>query len=259
MPVPRSRVKLSLLCISFLLLMSCGQEEKTKNGDSASNDTVNVSTEPDALAHGEQPKENETGVDTIFALKIGGKAYQLVLFNDYFISMEYGTVPCMTVHIVESASNDTIFSETFRDFNYFARLENPAPGKYWLGLLNSGGGSGFSAALFNVKIAPEPKLQPIFKYNELSFFKGNRTGTALLFFQASWLTNPEGEPETHFEPHRQGVAIYEIREDSVIYKDLGDTQGKYDLSVDEDALKQLPLIRKNEPELAEKIPWEDFD
>jgi hypothetical protein len=163
-----------------------------------------------------------------------------------------------TVTIIEDESRDTLYSNAF-EFNTTGALRNPAPGSYWLSLLNSGGGSGYSATLFNIRIKPKAQLQPLFNFSELSHIQGSKDGSQILFFSGMWNTayGPDSKNfESHFAEHRQYVSLYTIKEDTVTVKEIGETKLKHDFHYNDTAVNQF---RRTEPALANKINWADFE
>ncbi len=199
----------------------------------------------------------EAYIDTIFPMQINNQGYQLILSHESFSALHKGDVTT-TVRIVENASHDTLYSNTF-EFNTAGIIRNPAPDCYWLSLLNSGGGSSYSATLFNIKLQPEIVLQPILKFGELSFIQGNTTGTELLVFEGIWNTNGGFESknfESHFSEHQQMVAVYKIEEDTVTFKELGLTKQKHDFHHNNEAI--IEFVKK-EPALAKEIDWSEYE
>jgi hypothetical protein len=245
--------QLSLLLPCFLLLFTeCGQENKTsKTGTENSADTFVVNEEYD-----DDAEEDENSFsDSTYSLQIKGNVYLLLLSHEDVPFHQAGE--STTVRIVEQSTH-TLYEKTF-DFNSVGQLRHPAPDHYWLSLLNSGGGSGYSATLFNIKLEPEIVLQPIFNFNELSDWKTNRDATEIIFFQAIWNIdwNHEGEEtEAHFQEHLQHISLYTIREDTVIAKEIGMTKAKYDLNASDTAMLE---IKRKEAGLFKSIDWENYN
>ncbi|MGL4599331.1 MAG: hypothetical protein ACRCYO_17545 [Bacteroidia bacterium] len=227
------------------LLFSCQEEKKPV---SEKNKTA------DSLAS--TPSTSEISSDTTYHLSIDGKQYALVFTHNEFMSDNREQDETITVRIVATETHDTLFTQVY-DFNTVGRLDHPAPNVYWLDLLNSGGGSGFSGAIFNVCISPKPKLQKIETMTELSFWKANHSATKLIFFQAHWdMGNDDADFEAHFSEHKQSISIYTITPNAVFYEELGTTVFKYDFSGEK---APFDALREKEPELAAKIDWADFE
>jgi hypothetical protein len=198
-------------------------------------------------------------IDTIYPLQVKNKLYQLILSHEGPTYTSQGDLST-TVRIVENENHDTLYKKTF-DFNTCGLFANPAPDHYWLDLYNSGGGSGFSGKVFNIKIDSVISLQPLVSFDELSYWKSNRTATAFIFSEAIWNldVNMDSEDfESHFDKHKQEISIYEIEKDTVIVNDLGLTKNKFDFS---DYENKYPLkeFRDKEPAIAKQINWEDYN
>jgi hypothetical protein len=231
-----------------LLLFSCHEEKKRVP---EKNNPVDSQARTKPLS-----PSSEMSSDTTYTLSIDGKEYRLVFTHNEEMSDNREQDETITVRMVALATEDTLFTETY-DFNTVGRLDHPAPNVYWLDLLNSGGGSGFSGTIFNVCISPKPRLQKIENMNELSFWKANRTATKLIFFQAYWdMSGDEETFEAHFDEHKQAISLYTIAANAIFYEELGTTVFKYDFSGEKPPFSTL---REKEPELAAKIDWADFE
>lgn len=247
-------MKYLLLPFSCLLLFcSCGQDDKTVKKDSTNSaDSFVVNEE-----YSDGPEEDEAYYsDSTYTLQIKGAAY-LLLFSHEGAPF-HAAGESTTVRLVEQSTRDTLYEKTF-DFNSVGALRHPAPGHYWIALVNSGGGSGYSATLFDIQLEPEIALKPLFNFNELSSWITNRAANEVIFFQAMWNIdwNHEGEEsEAHFQEHLQHISLYTIREDTVIAKEIGITKEKYDLNSGDTA---IAVIKRNESRLFKDIRWEDYD
>jgi hypothetical protein len=138
-----------------------------------------------------------------------------------------GSACAAKVHILKTATKDTLFSEIF-DFINFSNLEKHGKGIYILPMNMYSGGSGWAGDIYVVKTKPALHLQKISEYGELDTWKMNKSGTALLFFEGIWNSESE-EPEGHFGDHRQNVSLITIHEKSVSVKKPGRTKYKYQL------------------------------
>jgi hypothetical protein len=229
-----------------LLFLSCGQEHKTTNPSpvkNPSNDSGNTVI------------DFKKDIDTIYHLEINNKNFDLILSQEYPSSTGSGALTT-TVGIVENEKHDTLYKKTF-EFNEIGELSHPATNCYWLTMINSGGGSGYSGTLFNIRITPEITLQPLVNINELSFWKGNRDASELVLFQSIWNTNGgENNFESHFDEHKQWIGIYKIKEDTVLLSEVGMTKKRYN-SFENNG--EVDKFKKAEPNLAKAIRWSDYD
>jgi hypothetical protein len=189
--------------------------------------------------------------DTIFPLQINNKVYQLVLTHEFL----FDKAGLKTAVRIIDKRNDTLFNKIF-DFNTVGELSEPAPNNYWLTLYNTGYGSGYSGTLFKIRIIPQICLQPILKYNELSFWKSNRSATELILFEGIWAANNAKKLESHFAEHKQFISIYKIKEDTILIKEIGKTKNKFDFFENKNALYEL---QKKEPVLRKAINWSDYN
>jgi hypothetical protein len=242
--------------VLVFVLTNCGQENKP----AVKSDTVIADT-PAAIPGANNSSPQFTPfTDTIHQLLIDGKNYRLILSHE-FPSVEHNGDVTTTVRLVDDVDHDTLYENTF-DFNTAGQLRNPAPDHYWLSLYNFGGGSGYSGTLFNIRLTPEITLQPLLNFNELTYFKSNRTATELLCFNGIWDMGSinSDNPEAHFTAHKQLITVYQIREDTVIsyLPGGGLTKRKY-FDEDENMEMTLQKLRKQEPVIAKEIKWEDYD
>ncbi len=239
---------LFLLSIIISLFLSCNEQEEK----------IPVYATPvpekDTPLKEPQPLDTASGfiLDTIYSMYFDEKIYQLALGYGNYMDSTYGSMQNTVVTIL--LNNDTLYTEKL-NFNTIGRLQNPAPGHYWIDLLNSGGGSGYSGTIFNIRPKPKPIMQTITTFGELSWWKSNKNATGLLYFSGYWDSE---HGESHFEEHKQGVCYYEIKDNAVSYKDLGRTKYKYAFSEgnDENAFNEF---RKKEKAIAAKINWADFE
>lgn len=241
---------------SVILFSNCNQEHNSVKSDSIVSTTDHLS---DTLNPQDTVVDrlNHSRADTSYELQMNGKKYELVFSHESLSETGSGDITT-TVRLTENSNQDIVFSEVY-EFNTVGALRNPAPNQYWFALLNSGGGSGYSASLYAVRMEPEVRFQYLLNFNELSYWKTNKTATEVLFFQAIWdMGDGADDPdfESHFSEHRQSLGIYKIEMDTVRYIDIGTTKKKYDFSENGNA---LPLLRKQEPALAKQIRWEDYD
>lgn len=237
----------------FILFCSCGQENKTVKKDSGNSADSFVMNEE----YSDGPEEDEASFpDSTYTLQIKGAAYLLMFSHEG--APFHAAGESTTVRIVEQSSHDTLYEKTF-DFNGVGALRHPAPDHYWIALLNSGGGSGYSATLFDIQLDPEIDLKPLFNFNELSSWVTNRAANEVVFFQALWNIdwNHEGEEtEAHFQEHLQHISLYKIMPDTVVAKEIGATKAKYDLSATDTMVRE---IKRKEPGLAKSIDWQQYD
>ena len=195
----------------------------------------------------------QLNIDTIFHFNSAGKNYQLMITLDS-VETEYGMVDHTTAWLIRDA--DTLFRKTY-EFNNTGEFLQPTEGEYWLALYNSGGGSGYTGQLFHIETSPEAKLTPVMKLNELSYWSIGRNGTSVLSLDGIWnMGNPDDDSfEAHFSPHQQSVALYSLQGDSVSYRGLGTTKGKYDFFEDENGLKSF---REKEIAISKQIDWTSY-
>ena len=194
--------------------------------------------------------------DSVYQLKVNGKNYQLVLSHNYPSQQHEGAL-ATTLFIIDTANADTLYRNLY-EFNEIGELRNPAPGHYWIALLNSGGGSGYAATLFNIRIDDKIKIQPLFNFDELSYWKTNSAANEVLFFEGIWNMNVEDEKdfEAHFYPHKQLVSTYSIKNDTVISKEIGLSSYKYDLFDNADT--DIGKFQLQEKKLNKNINWSYF-
>jgi hypothetical protein len=161
-----------------------------------------------------------------------------------------------TLRLIRNKDGDTLFTATY-DFNNIDKLYNPAPNCYWLGLIKSGGGSGYTGTLFSVKMEPKPELQPILNFNELTYWRSNKAGSGILAFDGIWDMSAadSANAESHFGAHKQNISVYTIALNTVQQLKLGITKNKYSPWETDDIVNQL---KTNEPGLAKKIDWQDY-
>lgn len=240
-----------LFCFSSLHFTSCEQSTDNKNSDTLTSEIF--------ADTGKVPPGTWTPfIDTIYQLKINGTEYELMLSHE-ILNMEHNDDLTTTVRIIEQG--DTLYANTF-DFNTTGQLQEPVPGHYWLSLYNSGGGSGYAGTLFNIRIQPLIALQPILEFNEMSFWKSNKSATELIYFYGIWSNSGDDENfESHFSEHLQSVTIYKITEDSVLTLTPGDglSKNKYDFHDYENREKTLKQFREKESALTKEINWEDYN
>ncbi len=233
----------------ILLLISC--EQYANKANISLNRIHSPEAGSNALAM------QEPYIDTIFPMQIDSHDYQLILSHESFSALHEGEITT-TVRIVGDKKHDTLYTNIF-EFNTAGIIRHPAPDCYWFSLLNSGGGSSYSATLFNIKLKPEIMLQPILEFGELSFIHGNITGTELLVFEGIWNTNGGFESknfESHFSQHQQIVSVYKIEEDTITFREIGLTKQKHDFHHNNEAIKEFV---KKEPALAKEIDWSEYE
>ncbi len=195
--------------------------------------------------------------DTSFALNIDGKKHILTLPQNEMMSKADSSRETITARIIGAEANQVLFVETY-EFNRIDGLQTPANGKYWLTLVSTGGGAGFSGTAFQVQVDPEVRLLPILNFDELTPWKINKKGTGAIVFRGIWNMNAEdenAEPESHFSEHQQSITEYAIEMDAVLEYEIGLTAEKCDFYED----KSYSAFRKAEPALAEKIEWSEFE
>ncbi|MDQ3111096.1 MAG: hypothetical protein M3R17_14480 [Bacteroidota bacterium] len=251
-------ISATLIYFLIVLLAACGPENNYKipPDDTLVNEEYSDGPIDDLYEDSER--------DTIYPMEIQGKAYQLMFTHDEYRSSRNDNKSTITVRIVENATSDTLYYELIK-FNSIGRFFHPSPDHYLVNLTEESGGSGYSGTLYNIRFNPEITLQPVTNFNELSFWECNKAATEILFFQASWEMNAGSTDnfEAHFSEHRQSVGIYRISQDTVIYDGIGFTKYKYDLhnhKFEENGNDSIILrIKKQEPALAKKVKWEEYD
>lgn len=239
------------ICVLGFLFSNCGQQPKAV-GPAKVVDAQNDFIAKDSIAKF-IPLPLEKCIDTVYDIKIDGEAYRLVLSNE--VPSDEGALT-KTVRLVNE-NHDTLFKKTLV-FNEILEFSSPAPNCYWLTLVNSGGGSGYSGTVFYLRMKPEITLQPLVNINELSCWKANRTATEFILFQGNWdmSGSPEGENfESHFSDHKQWVGVYTILQDTVSMKEIGMTKMKHGF-IDNDFV--LEEFQKDEPELAKAIHLNEY-
>jgi len=193
--------------------------------------------------------------DTSFELSFEGENYTLTLTRDEFRSVVDSTIQTITVRLINQKRQQEIFVET-KDYNEIDGFTEIAKVCYQLTLVSSAGGSGFSGTVFQVRTEPHPGLQPILNFNELSSWRTSKDGKTLVAFEGIWnMTTEDEEPESHFSEHRQAITLYAIYADTVVAKEIGVTDKKYDFYEDE----IYSAFRNAEPLLAGKINWSVFE
>jgi hypothetical protein len=249
-------------CSTLLFLAACfsGCENESKPVSKSDTLPATESAADSVVTENYVRSEEE---DTIYPMEIHGKSYQLMLTLGEYPSREDERFVTTTVRIIENETSDTLFKETF-EYNSIGRFFHPAPDHYWINLTNESGGSGYSGTLFNIRLEPEIRLQPVTNISELSFWESNKTATEILFFQAYWYTTAGlSDMESHFSTHRQSMGIYKIMEDTIIYKDLGMTKYRYDLHAhkfEENGNDNIILrLKKQETALTGMINWDEYD
>lgn len=197
----------------------------------------------------------DTGL--LYPMLINNENYSLKLTHDEERSLNAENISSTTLRLIRNKDGDTLFTATY-DFNNIDKLYNPAPNCYWLGLINSGGGSGYTGTLFNIKLEPKPVLQPILNFGELTYWRSNKNGSAILVLDGIWKRFNDLDTldfESHFDGHKQTVSIYTLKKDTAICQKLGITKSKYSPWETDDIVDQ---IKANEPDLAKKIDWQDY-
>jgi hypothetical protein len=243
----------TIFFFSILLFYRCGEEKKAAPDapDVVKQDTIHAASD-----HNTSNQPAVTNTDSVYPLEVNGKNYELVLSQNYPSQKTEGAL-ATTLFIIDTANADTLYRDLY-EFNEIGELRNPAPGHYWIGLLNSGGGSGYSATLFNIRIGDKIEIQPLFDFDELSYWKTNALADEVLFFEGIWNMNVENEKdlESHFAPHRQSVSEYSIKSDTVILKEIGISKYKYDLFDNADT--DIGKFQEQEKKLNKNIKWSYF-
>lgn len=198
-------------------------------------------------------------IDTTIAMELSynDKKYTLML-KDIPAEEPENNMPVCYLQITENATNHAILSGYY-NFNATDGLYHPVADTYWLGLISSGGGSGYRGTLYNIRIADTAILQPILSFGELTHWKSNRDGSSIIVIDGIWdLANPDAEKfESHFGQHIHSINVYTIQKDSILRLDLGLTQNKY--SSEYETSELLNAIKLNEPQLFGKIIWQDYE
>lgn len=231
--------------LALLSLTQCNESEGHSTEKKDADDTSHSSTT--VVQH--------MAPDTSYDLTIDGVSYTLTLTRDEFHSVVDSSFQTITVRLINQKLQQVIFVET-KDYNEIDGLKEIANGCYQLTLVSSAGGSGFSGTVFQVRTKPHPGLQTLLNFNELSTWKTSKDGKTLLAFEGIWNMNTEEEePESHFSEHRQAITLYTVQADTVVAKEVGTTEKKYDFYDD----ATFSAFRKAEPLLAGKINWSEFE
>ncbi len=230
-----------LICsLVSILFISCGHKGKATNKSGV-------------LAKSKTYK-SDIGDDTTYKIEIGNKSYQLIFKHTELHDSEDDMDSTISVSIVDNSSHDTLYNNIL-NYNLVGDFTKTTNNDYFISLLSSGGGSGYSGTLFKIKITPKVVFQPILKLGELSYWIFNKYGTELILFDGKWDFNSK-PPESHFEAHRQYISIYKIQENNVTVKKLGLTRRKHDFIDDVETINDF---KKNEPVISKEIKWEDYN
>lgn len=238
---------LNFLCFFlFLFLFSCSGNETVKTvSDTVKStmDTVVQKTE----------SVNQELKDTIFSLEQNGQGYQLVLTHPRNDSDDYVTKTRVRILQGETVLADEVFS-----FNTVGSFQEPKEGIYFIDLLNSGGGSGFSGTIYRVITGDKSGLLPVTNFNELTSWKFSKNADTLLCASGYWAMESEDDDsfEAHFDAHQQTLFLCRLKDGAYKEELIGTTKGKYDLTDDAGGWKKL---KEGEPELSKKISWEEFE
>jgi hypothetical protein len=140
----------------------------------------------------------------------------------------------ITVIIYDITTSKAVYSSKYDDneFYFFINIEKDSnkDGRYYMGMLSSGGGSGYIGTLFGISFNDKPKLVKLFDFSELSHIAINVSGNEFLHLEGVWNFD---ENEAHFSNHRYIIRTHTINGETVLTKKLGKTKGKYS-SFDED-------------------------
>ena len=232
-----------IVCCSLiiLLLISCGHKNK------------NTTHKPEYLKKTDIKFSEDLPSDTSFRIDIGAKSFQLIITHDEQPSITNNNESTTTIRIVDNSNQDTLYRKTY-DFNELGELTKSGANNYYITLLNSGGGSGYSGCLFKINCNPKIALQPIFNFDELSFWEFNKTDKEIILYKGKWNMNPNSKSfEAHFSKHIQTIFLYKINESKISFKKLGTTKNKYDIEN-----ISLKYLKKKEALLLKDINVDDY-
>jgi|ERR1043165_2407600 hypothetical protein len=245
----------SILFCFILFLANCREKPKPLSETAVVADTLSTSP-PIQNDRDADYEEDEYLFDTSFPVSVNGKSYRLLLKQDEFRSTKEPNASTTTVRVVDT-SNDTLFRQVL-EFNSFGQIRTMGHNCCWLPLINCGGGSGYSGILYKINFGESITLQPVLHFDELSYWVINNEGNSVLYFNGIWdMISSENDDdfESHFEAHKQVVQLFDIGADKVVQIEIGVTKGKYDFSDGDNVLQ----LMKSEPEIAAKIPWQDYN
>lgn len=214
---------LYILGIAFALF-SCNQPTAKTNYNSIAILSCDSTNEQPIGAFATMPDS-----PTNYVIKLNGNEYSLTLKETSSEHTNNNDIPQVLVTIKNVVNGQTILNHAM-PYNLINDFYNPAPNKYLLALSLYGGGSGYSGTLFDIVIKDTVRLNPIVDYNEISYWRFNKTGSEILFFQGEWgVENINSEEfESHFSPHKQFITLYRFASDTVITTEIGTTKEKYD-------------------------------
>ncbi|MEI6822609.1 MAG: hypothetical protein WCL51_11805 [Bacteroidota bacterium] len=230
-----------LICsLVIILFINCGHKGKATNKS--------------GLLTKSKTYKSDIGDDTIYKIEIGDKTYQLIFKHTELHESEDDMDSTISVSIVDNSTHDTLYNKIV-NYNEVGDFTKTANNNYFISLISSGGGSGYSGTLFKIKITPKVVFQPILELGELSYWIFNKYGNELILFDGKWDFNSK-PPESHFEAHRQNISIYKILENNVTVKKLGMTRRKHDFIDDVETINDF---KRKEPVISKEIKWEDYN
>jgi hypothetical protein len=256
------------LTIPLLILSSCGQN---KNKEPEVKSSPELKTSPKDLSIGEISAKIDTAlfhVDTILnPIKINADKFALIVTKDKYDENKKSTydedeeayISPISVHVFDYNKNMIVTSKKFEE-NSFAEF-NPyiLPGEqaknYFLSLISSAGGSGFSGTIYQIVAADSVQFKNILDFGALSYLIFSKQGDRIIKLEGDWNSD---EGESHFANHRYSIYDYSIT-GSVQSKLLGKTKQKYSSGDEEKSIKEiLESIKSKEPELLKTVELSDF-
>lgn len=201
-------------------------------------------------------------VDSVISkIKVKGNNYQIIIAKDKYDDKQkkyaegdYFFSP-ITIFIYDNSTSKTIFKKKYDENEFFTFLnvknDTTQDGLFYLGMLSSGGGSGYIGTLYSINFENEPKLVPLFDFSELSHVAIDFSGKKFVHIQGIWNFD---ENEAHFSNHRYTVFTHSIDGEKVITKKLGKTKFKYSSFDDDMPLDEIfKSLFVQEPKLVKDI------
>ena len=240
-------VAFSSFFLTAALFVSCGNEQDNSTGSETKD-------------FADQYDDNHVAViqpEKVFQLEGMAENYSLSVTRDEIQLPDHPGENTLTVRIFKARKPRAVLEQTVVA-NEIGEMETPCAYTYWLPLVESGGGSGYMGKLYCIRFLPYVTMDPIFSFHELNRWKANEDATKIVLFNGTWdmTFDSLGNHEGHFEPHYQQVSVYHIFPDSIAAEDAGTTKNKYDFEEAEDT---YDLFAKQEPHIAKKIHWEEFE
>ena len=207
-------------------------------------------------------------------VRIDGKFFTIFVTHDrydehhrLYSKYEEGEVAFtkLTITIVDERNNAVIYSGIQKE-NEFKIVKSgnrklSDPGKLFLELSASYGGSGFSGDLFMVYLdGNKISLIPVFPYSTLSYIVFSNDDNEILLMNGIWDSNPKEPHEAHFANHRYDLLKYTCQDKNFVENNLGRTIYKYSsLDANEDQNEILHDIMSKEPNLTRALDIRNYD